>query len=156
MPNENKWFVRERSEALASLLLTARDDVIVRSERERDCGADLIVELKEENRPLSTKLFVVQIKGTVSDKKQWMENVTPLFKAGPYYLPTCLFVVDVRDNKAEYAWLAEPQVEEQSAKLMFSEQGDFHPLDHQAVGQIIDRVQKWYDALPRPAVSEAT
>ncbi len=155
MPKENDWFVRERSEALASLLLTSRSDVVVRNERERDDGADLIVELKEEGQLLSTKLFVVQVRGTVSDKKQWMKSIKPLFKAGPYYLPTCVFVIDVRDNKAEYAWLAEPKVADRTASLTFVDLGEFHPLDEQAVDLIVHRVQQWYDVLPRPALSQA-
>ena len=59
------WFVTERSEALASLLLTSRNDVRVRSKQERDDGADCLVEL-DTGEALSTRLFFVPVKGTTS------------------------------------------------------------------------------------------
>jgi hypothetical protein len=157
MPDQKDWFIRERSEALASWLLTKRSDVAVRREEGRDSGADLIVELKEGDKPLSTKIFIVQVRGTVSsDKSQWMEGVKQLFKAGPYYLPACVFIINVKDNKAEYAWLAEPEVRGNTARLNFFEQGDFHPLNQDAVNQIVDRIQAWYQVLPQPATAQAS
>jgi hypothetical protein len=148
------WFVAERSEALAGVLLTSRKDVRVRVERKHDGGLDFLVEIDTGN-PLSTQLFVVQVKGTTSsDPNDWMENVQQLFR-GPgssIYLPVCVFVVNVRDNKALYAWVAEPQVEAKGATLRFHESGTFHPLDSAAVGDIIDRVKAWYHVLPNQLI----
>jgi hypothetical protein len=144
------WFIAERSEALAGLLLTSRDDVHIRNERQRDGGLDFVVEIDSDD-PLSRQQFVVQVKGTLSsDPGVWMRDVTPLFRrpGSPIYLPVCVFVVNVRTNKAVYAWVAEPLVEPTGAKLQFHEQGQFHPLDPAVVGQIIDRVRAWYEALP--------
>lgn len=155
MPADNReWFIRERSEALASLFLTSRKDVHVRSEEGRDNGADLFVELQEGNSP-APKVFVVQVRGTLSsDKAQWMQSAEQLFKAGPSYLPVCVFMINVRDNNAEYAWLAEPQVDEKnSARLTFFDHGDFHKLDSNAVDQIINRVKQWYDVIPRNSMT---
>jgi hypothetical protein len=56
--------------------------------------------------------------------------------------------VNVRENQAFYAWVAEPQVEAKGATLRFHETGTFHPLDPAAVGDTIDRVKAWYRALP--------
>ena len=39
------WFVAERSEALAGVLLTSHGDVRVRDERKRDGGLDFLVEM---------------------------------------------------------------------------------------------------------------
>jgi hypothetical protein len=64
------------------------------------------------------------------------------------YLPVCVFVVNVPDNKALYAWVADPQVEVKSATLRFHESGIFHPLDSAAVSGIIDRVKAWYPVPP--------
>ena len=144
------WFVAERSEALAGVLLTSRKDVRVRDERKHESGLDFLVEI-ETGDPLSTQLFVVQVKGaTSSDPNDWMQNVEPLFRGrgGPISLPMCVFVVNVRENKAFYAWVAEPQVEAKGATLRFHETGTFHPLDPAAVSDIIDRVKAWYQALP--------
>jgi Domain of unknown function (DUF4365) len=151
MTNTNEpWFVAERSEALAGVLLTSRGDVRVRDERKRDRGLDFLVEI-DTDEPLSTQLFVVQVKGTTSsDPNDWMPDVRPLFRGrgSPISLPVCVFVVNVRENKAFYAWVAEPQVEAKGATLRFHESGTFHPLDPAAVSDIIDRVKTWYQALP--------
>ena len=43
MPNEDRnWFITERSEALASLMLTSRSDVTVESENKKDDGVDFV------------------------------------------------------------------------------------------------------------------
>jgi len=144
------WFVEERSEALAGVLLTSRKDVRVRDERKHDGGLDFLVEI-ETGDPLSAQLFVVQVKGaTSSDPNDWMQEVKPLFRGlgSLIYQPVCVFVVNVRENKAFYAWVAEPQVEAKGATLRFHETGPFHPLDPPAVSDIIDRVKAWYQALP--------
>jgi hypothetical protein len=144
------WFVAERSEALAGVLLTFRADVRVRDERKRDRGLDFLVEIDADD-PLSTQLFVVQVTGTTSsDSNDWMPDVEPLFRerGGPIFLPVCVVVVNVRDNQPFYAWLAEPQVEAKGAMLRFHETGRFHPLNTAAVSDIVDRVKAWYHALP--------
>ena len=144
------WFVTERSEALAGVLLTSRKDVRIRGERKHGGGLDFLVELSTGD-PLSTQLFVVQVKGTTSSNPDdWMQNVKHLFRGSgsPIYLPVCVFVVNVRENRAFYAWVAEPQVEAKGATLRFHESGLFHPLDSAAVSEIIDRVKAWYYVLP--------
>jgi hypothetical protein len=78
-----------------------------------------------------------------------MQDVKPLFRGpgSPIYLPVCVFVVNVRENNAFYAWVAEPQVEAKGATLRFHETGTFHPLDPAAVSDIIDQVKAWYQVL---------
>ncbi len=139
----------ERSEALAGALLTSRKDVRIRDERKRDSGLDFLVEI-ETSDPLSTQLFVVEVKGaTSSDPNDWMPKVKQLFRGldSPVYLPMCVFVVNVRENKAFYAWMAEPQLEAKGATLRLHETATFHPLDPAAVSDMIDRVKAWYQAL---------
>jgi len=154
--NDRNWFITERSEALASLMLTSRSDVAVESENKKDDGADFVVAVNSTEGP-PTRLFVVQVKGTTSsDKGQWTENVKQLYKQGPYYLPACVFVINVRSNEAAYAWVAEPEVVERGAKLNFFEHPDFHSLDRNAVDHIVNRVRQWYDAIPRSSKTQAT
>jgi Domain of unknown function (DUF4365) len=145
------WFVRERSEALAGLLLTSRDDVRVQNERKLDDGVDFLVGINTGEQ-LSTRLFVVQVKGTTSSNpNDWMQNVKQLFKGGGslVFLPACVFVVNVRDNSSQYAWVAEPVVEAKGANLIIHEDGRFQGLDTSAVTEIVERVKAWYDALPK-------
>lgn len=148
---KDPWFVAERGEALAGLLLTSRKDVRVRHERKEDGGTDFLVEIGAKGE-LSTRIFIVQVKGTLAtDTEEWMRGVRQLFPGGgvPVYLPSCVFVVNVRDNRAFYAWAAEPVAGVNSATLKFHEKGDFHPLDVAAVDEIVERVKAWYQALPR-------
>jgi hypothetical protein len=144
------WFVAERSEALAGVLLTSRKDVRIRDERKHDIGPDFLVEIGTDD-PLSTQLFVVQVKGTTSsDPNDRVHSVEQLFRGrdSPMYLPVCVFVVNVRDNKVFYASVAEPQVEAKGATLQVHATASFHPLDPAAVSDIVDRVKAWYHALP--------
>src|SRR5690349_3612254 len=111
--DKDPWFIRERSEALAALHLTSRTDVRVWSERKTEDGVTLFVEVTSDD-PLSTRLFVVQVKGTASSEKNgWVAQAKQLFRAAPdsSYLPVCLVVVNVRSNEVLYTWLAEPLVE---------------------------------------------
>ncbi len=153
MSNTNEpWFVAERSEALAGVLLTSRKDVCIRDERKHDGGLEFLNEIRTDD-PLSTQLFAVQVRGTtLSDPNDWMQNVQPLFRGpgSPIYLPVCVFVVNVRDNKVFYAWVAEPQVEGQRRHACGSTRRVlFQPLDAAAISDIIDRVKAWYDVLPK-------
>lgn len=149
MANEkDPWFVVERSEALAGLLLTSRKDVKVRSERKTDEGVDLLVQVESDQAP-SMRLFAVQVKGTVSsDRAEWLASVKHLFRAGSIFMPACVFVVNVRGNEAYYAWVAEPVAREDGAKLNFVTSPTFHDLTLEAVNDIVARVHAWYDALP--------
>jgi hypothetical protein len=64
-----------------------------------------------------------------------------------------VFLVNVRDNKAVYAWVAEPEVEADRASLRFHEAGTFRMLDLAAVNEIVDRVKAWYQVLPHQLIA---
>lgn len=150
--DQKKWFIQERSEALAALLLTERPEFTLVKEQPSDNGADFIVGVKESGNKPATMLFLVQVKGTESsDKKAWMSGVESIFQAGPFYLPVCIFIINVRNNQAEYAWVAEPTIDGKIARLESLREGDFRPLDKQAVDQIFNRVQTWYQTLSMAA-----
>ena len=73
------WFVTERSEALAGLLLTSRKDVRVRDERKHESGLDFLVEIDTDD-PLSTQLFVVQV--TQDDIDRMVAYPAPTYVVG--------------------------------------------------------------------------
>ena len=144
------WYVVERSEALAHILLTSRPDVRIRTETKTDFGMNLLVEVGA-GPDLSSRLFVVQIKGTTSsDPKDWLEDVKELFRAGEssMFWPTCVFVLDVRNNRSFYAWIAEPTIEPKSVSIQLRRPSHFHNLDPAAVDSIVDQVKAWYEAFP--------
>jgi hypothetical protein len=152
---KDPWFVLERSEALAAVLLTNQEDVEVVSRRKKDDGVDLVVGLGAGTSP-PTRLFVVQVKGTVSaNRADWLQYVKQLFRAGGghLYLPTCVFVVNVRDNTALYAWIAEPTAEASRATLKFHQAPTFYELDDAAVTEIVRQVKAYYDTMPKQLVT---
>ena len=60
MPNEDRnWFITERSDALASLMLTSRPDVTVKSGNKEDDGVDIVAAVNDKSGT-PTKLFVVR------------------------------------------------------------------------------------------------
>lgn len=68
---------------------------------------------------------------------------------GQLSLPTCVFVVNVRDNTARYAWIAEPVAEPARATVKFHHDPTFHDLDDAAVAEIAGRVGAYYDVMPQ-------
>lgn len=152
MPNApDPWFVTERSEALAGLLLTARSDVRILKKTQLDDRLVFHVSIGTGD-PTSARLFIAQVKGTmVADPSEWATIVEPWFSHPdqPVWLPMCVIVVDVRENNAVYSWLAEPRVEDDTAVLKSSLSPAFQPLDAAAVNAIVDQVKSWYAALPR-------
>ena len=152
---KDPWFVIERSEALAILLITNQKGVEVVFQRKKDDGVDLFVGIDSPTSP-PTRLFVVQVKGTVSaNPADWLQNVKQLFQSdgGQLYLPTCLFVVNVRDNKTLYAWIAEPITEPSRAHLKFHQEPTFHELNDAAVMEIVSRVKAYYEVMPKPLLA---
>ncbi len=150
------WYVTERSEALAGILLTSRNDVRIWKKTQLDDRLLFHVAI-DTGDPVSsaTQLFVVQVKGTMSaDPNEWTQDVNRFFKTPGHvlHLPVCVWVVNVRENKAYFAWVAEPETTERGVKLRFHTTGSFLPLDTAAVNQIVDRVKAWYAALPKQLV----
>jgi len=147
---KDPWFVIERSEALAALLLTNQQDVEVVFQRKKDDGVDLVVGLDGRTSP-QTRLFVVQVKGTVSaEPADWLQNVKQLFRGGRgIYLPTCVFVVNVRDNKTQYAWIAEPIAEPNRATLKFHQAPTFRELNDATMLEVVSQVKEYYEVMPK-------
>jgi hypothetical protein len=142
-----------RSEALAGLLFTTRKDVEVRGEKKKDDWVDFLLAVNE-GEPLPTRLFVVQVKGATSaDPSDWMKGVKEIFQpgTGTLFLPVGFFVVNVRDNRVLYAWVAEPCADGQQAKLQMPPTLTFRDLD-----EIVNRLKAWYDVFPRQPMPTAS
>jgi hypothetical protein len=151
MPTQQEpWFVIDRSEALAGLLLTSRADVRVRTDHKTDEGVDFLVELDPGAR-LSSKLLLVHIQGTATrDMREWLSSIAPYLHRTDEanVLPTCRFVVNVRDNQAFYLWVAEPVVEDGRAELRRLPSSTFRQLDESALDEIVRQVRMWYGTVP--------
>ena len=141
------WFVLERSEAMSAILLTHHAEVNVLSRLRGDDGVDLIVGVDGRHSPPS-RLFVVRVKGTMSaNPADWMPKVEPWFVGGgPFYEPTCVFVVDVRVNRVLYAWVAEPVAGPDGPTLVACHTPKFQELNEASVAEIVSRVKAYYDS----------
>jgi hypothetical protein len=151
---KDPWFVVQRSESLASLLLTSRDDVRVHFQKEGDDGRDIWAEITDGGKPTG-RVFIVQVKGTMqSDENKWLPTVKHFFTAGGShtYLPTVVFVVNVRDNKAYFAWVSMPAEDSGQARLMIMPSPTFHELNNDAINHIVDQVKAWYSLLPKALI----
>lgn len=145
------WYLAQRAEALALVYLTRRDDLIVRQQTQGDTGIDYIIEIVSDGRSTG-RIFGLQLKarttalqGSALHKsigityEQWMVEL-------PF--PLCLFVFIMETNEGYYKWLSEPVVtDDQKPKLRLNAQGSLEKLSDDQLEHIVNRVNKWYDAL---------
>src|SRR5262245_55342997 len=103
-----EWFVVERARALAMVLLTRRDDLLVKETRE-ESGVDYTVYIRSEEgvgkRPFGVCLASVM--GPVTPEaacKQLKPVVAKVQSLGPFHFPICLFYFVVNNDQGYYAW----------------------------------------------------
>lgn len=148
--DKQPWFVGERAMALASLLLTSRQDVAVRQLTGDDTGIDILAEVsKDAGKP--GRCFGVQVVGRLE-----LPDV-PSADLGPrpmrrkqllgFTMPLCAFLFDVRSNRGFFRWIIEPVLDEGEPRLARQPSNEWTRLDERVIGDIVDRVVDWYDAL---------
>jgi hypothetical protein len=69
-------------------------------------------------------------------------------------MPACVFVVNVRDNRAMYSWVAKPVVGGKSVSISFLTRPELHDLTAEAIDEIITQVNGWYDVLPKQLLTK--
>lgn len=144
-------FIGERARALAFVLLTRRAEVAV-SERKVDGGIDLLVTLHPEDKH-GLRQFAVQVKGvwrksTADDAKAVLRpGMGELLRHGPYPFPVVLFFFTMENSQGWYTWVTEPVVTGDGGfELRSHEDASCHLLDGRAIDEIVDRVDRWYEA----------
>jgi hypothetical protein len=164
MAAEQAWYIAERSEALATLFLTRRNDleVIPAGRYGRSAGYDLLVRLKPDDAPVDMT-FGIEVKGVRSEKRRGKSSFLVNYARGEIFdigLPICVFLFAVDDEQGYYRWLFEPVISPHGkAELRFgldvtpddparheqvSIRSDFEPLTGLAIDVIIERVKHWY------------
>lgn len=69
MQTEQPWYIGLRSEALAIVSLTRRDDLLVsQQQKDKDTGLDLLVKITKDGN-YTGRIFGVQVKATVSSSE---------------------------------------------------------------------------------------
>jgi hypothetical protein len=148
---QQQRFIGERTRALAIVYLTRRPDVQVR-ETVDESGFDLLVTVHSEKKH-GLRQFAVSLKGARTRVAAEHANsalrpsLRNLLRDGPFPFPVVLFYFTMENSEGWYTWVAEPVVSEDGGfELRSQEEAACQPLDDQAVDEIIDRVDRWYDA----------
>jgi len=154
MATKEAWYIGQRSEALAIMYLTRRDDLIISRQKEEERGLDFLVTLLKDGG-YSGRLFGVQVKATVSTPKLVQRDdiieiksaLKPLQSLAELPFPVCLFFFTLENNQGYYKWILDPVLEGQSnSKLFFNKSNEFKKLNDDAIGNIISIVNSWYDS----------
>jgi hypothetical protein len=144
------WYVGKRAEAYVYSLLADRD-VVVRTREDQDFGADLVLDLRKEDREQG-RYLAVQLVGCLEFPRKTIlakeiAAKIPASVRDELILPLVVFVVQVKELAALYAWLNEPVVQDGEAILRSPTQLDWRELDEGAVDDILKRVDTYWEQL---------
>jgi hypothetical protein len=146
-----QWFVAERARALAMVLLTRRQDLVV-SETKQDTGLDYSVTIRARdaigNRPFGIYMGASMAPvATLSEANQQLKPVLDKARsAGPFFFPVCIFYFTVKDSQGYYSWAYEPVVPaEGQLRLAANERPACRKLGDEGLDEIVALVNRWYD-----------
>ena len=152
-------FIAERVRALAVVYLTRRGDLIV-TEEGTDVGVDLWVTLNLEDKEGHRK-FGVELKGVwtavTADhaNKVLYPSMQRILRYGPFPFPVVLFFFTMENNEGWYTWASEPVISSKGGfELVQHGEASCRPLDSEAIDEIVDTVDRWYDAFFAMATRE--
>ncbi len=144
-------FIAERVRALAVVYLTRRDDLIV-TEETADVGIDLWVTLNLEDKDGHRK-FGVELRGVRSAVTADHDNIVrypsmqKMLRYGPFPFPVVLFFFTMENNEGWYTWAAEPVITTGGEfELVQHGTASCRPLNSEAIDDIVEAVDRWYDA----------
>lgn len=151
MEEQEPWYLGQRAEALAMVILTRRSDLKIQNLGGTDSELDLMVELTRDGRETGRR-FGIQLKSRIDpvpeESARLAEWVSPTTPALPITFPVCAFLFTMRDEGAYYYWIAEPGVEDRSIpKLRRPTSPDLMPLDNPGLERLVTQVDRWYEAL---------
>src|SRR5436305_355635 len=135
----------------ANVILTRRDDLRV-VETKEDTGLDMHVYVDREDKPMRL-VFGVLLRGvpspTTADQANKVLGPTMGYFQGlrKFTYPVCLFFFTVREEQAFFSWLAEPVVNGDGPKLVHHTKANCVELTDALLGDVVDRVVAWYDAV---------
>ena len=145
-----KHFIGERAKALATVLLTRREDLSV-EETKKQSGLDFIVYIQGEEdsgrRPFGIVLRQTMSPVTVQQANQQLKPTMGSVKSiGPFYFPVCIFYFTVKDDTGYHTWGYEPVVtDKQTPELRYHSSADCEYLTDESLDGIVGAVNAWYD-----------
>ena len=152
MTNESKErLLADQVRALATIILTRRGDLTI-METKKDTGLDFHVYIDREDKPMRL-MFGVLLRGVPSPVTPDHANKVLGPTMGQFQgmrkftYPVCLFLFTTREEQAFFSWLAEPVVNGDGPKLIHHTQANCVELTDALLGDVVDRVVAWYDAV---------
>ena len=152
MTNESKnQLIGERARALATIILTRRNDLTV-VETKKDTGLDLHIYIDREDKPMRLMfgllLRAVPSSVTIEHANKVLRPTIGQFQGmKKFTYPVCLFFFTMREDQAFFSWLAEPVISKGAPKLIHHEQADCVELTDELLDQVVDQIVAWYDAV---------
>ncbi len=153
MTSSEAWFVGDRAQNLAIVLLT-RFPVSVKRETNNDRGLDLRAAV-DPDKP-GFREFGVEIKGTtrISQLVDQHHHVHAerirasrrLLKDCPF--PVAVMVFDVTTDEGFFGWLLAPVVSGARAGLAEVDPVSVEPATNETIAQALSQVRNWYKAGP--------
>ncbi len=152
MSNIPKWFLEERTERLAEIYLTRRDDLTV-IRQGLPLGTDLLVSVQQDGHDVG-RYFGVMLKGLMNQisgvniDARWVN--APAVRDIPF--PLCLFVFVMEGDQGYWKWIQEPAVQARRSELIFNTDTTLRRLDNteppktEELTKIISAVNAWYDS----------
>jgi hypothetical protein len=137
--------------ALATVVLTRRGDLTI-TETKKDTGLDLHVYVEREDKPMRL-MFGVLLRGVASPvsadgaNKMLGPTLGQFQGMRKFTYPVCLLFFTLRDEQAYFSWLAEPVLRDDAPKLVHHQKADCVPLTDDLLGQVVERIVAWYDAV---------
>ena len=149
--DSKELFIADRVQALATVVLTRRDDLVV-TETKQSTGLDYHVFVDREDKPMRLA-FGVFLRGvsapvTAGHANEVLGPTVGQFQGmRKFTYPVCLFFFTMREEQAFFSWLAEPRVTEAGPKLVHHDRANCVPLTDDLLDQVVEQVVSWYDAV---------
>ena len=149
--DSHERFLAERVRALATIILTRRGDLAI-AETKRDTGLDFHVSIDREDKAMRLT-FGVLLRGapssvSIDEANRILGPTLGQFQGmRKFTYPVCLLFFTMREEQAFFSWLAEPVVSDGAPKLVHHSKADCRELTNEVLGQVIDEIVAWYDAV---------
>ena len=149
MASSEAWFVSERAENLAIVLLT-RFPVHVTRETAAERSLDLRVAIDPDGP--GPREFGVILKGS-THIGQLVDDYPQIALAAQKTLKGCVFPVaflafDVTTDDGFFGWLLAPAITEDGARLVETESFSLEPATNDRIANALSEIRQWYEARP--------
>jgi hypothetical protein len=147
----NASLIERRAQALATVLLTGRADLMTMDVPDWT-GVDVLASIIKDGATTLNQFGVI-LKATTtliqSPRAASRALNARMVEVVHTTIPVCIFFFNMTGNRGFYAWLYEPMVIDGVPKLRHRSPLVCGDLNEEALGEIVDRVNAYYNALSK-------